>query len=132
MIDHMYLIDSWGIDVTAIETVRVDENYCKTLLTTTEPWLLSSLKRKFDTVQYMRDNDVYIGSAVSITPKSSPAYAAKANNVKRILKSPGAGEEVAVIWDVFGTYDVVAEEPRQKRQRSAARTLLQMSRAGKA
>lgn len=88
---------------------------------------MSALKRKFDTVQYMRDNDVYIGSVVKITPKSSPAYAAKANNVKRILKSPSAGEEVAAVWDAFGTHDA-DDEPKQKKHRSAAKTLLQMSR----
>jgi hypothetical protein len=134
VIDHSYLIDSWGIDVTSIETVRIDENYCKTLLTTTEPWALSALRRKFDTVQYMRDTDVYIGSSVTITPKSSPAYAAKANNIKRILKSPGEDEEVAALWDAFGTYDLVpsAFGTKQPKQRTAARTLLQMSRAGKA
>ena len=131
MIDHEYLTDSWGIDVTSIETVRIDESYCKTLLTTTEPWALSSLRRKFDTVQYMRDTDVYIGSSVTITPKSSPAYAAKANNIKRIIESPGEDEEVAALWDAFGTYDgwVSTLESRPKQ---AAKTLLQMSRAGKA
>ena len=122
MIDHKYLIDSWGIDITSIETVRIDENYCKTLLTTTEPWALSSLRRKFDTVQYMRDTDVYIGSSVTITPKSSPAYAAKANNIKRILKSPGEDEEVAALWDAFGTYDDI-ELTFDSR---AAKTLLRM------
>lgn len=137
MIDHSYLIDSWGIDITSIETVRIDENYCKTLLTTTEPWTLSALRRKFDTVQYMRDTDVYIGSSVTITPKSSPAYAAKANNIKRILKSPGEDEEVAALWDAFGTYDDLAstfdgsKQPKPSSQ-AAARTLLRMSRAGKA
>ena len=111
--------------------MRVNKDYCKTLLTTTEPWLVSSLKRKFDTVQYMRDNDVYIGSVVTITPKSSPAYAAKANNIKRILNSPGDGEAIAAVWDAFGTHDVV-HEPTQKKQRAAergAKALLQMSRS---
>jgi hypothetical protein len=108
--------------------VRVDKDYCKTLLTTTEPWLVSSLKRKFDTVQYMRDNDLYIGSVVTIKPKSSPAYAAKANNIKRILDSPGAGEVIAAVWDAFGTHDVdFNHEPKQKKQRSAAKALLRMS-----
>ncbi len=124
MIDHEYLTDSWGIDVTSIETVRIDENYCKTLLTTTEPWALSSLRRKFDTVQYMRDTDVYIGSSVAITPKSSPAYAAKANNIKRILKSPGEDEEVAALWDAFGTYDEMVD--KQPLAKTAAKTLLRM------
>jgi adenosine/AMP kinase len=94
---------------------------------------VSSLKRKFDTVQYMRDNDVYIGSVVTITPKSSPAYAAKANNIKRILNSPGDGEAIAAVWDAFGTHDVDFDhEPKQKKQRAAergAKALLQMSRS---
>ena len=127
MIDHEYLTDSWGIDVTSIETVRIDENYCKTLLTTTEPWTLSVLRRKFDTVQYMRDTDVYIGSSVTITPKSSPAYAAKANNIKRIIKSPGEDEEVAALWDAFGTYDdIELTFDSGSRPTQAAKTLLRM------
>ena len=131
MIDHEYLTDSWGIDVTSIETVRIDESYCKTLLTTTEPWALSSLRRKFDTVQYMRDTDVYIGSSVTITPMSSPAYAAKANNIKRIIKSPGEDEEVAALWDAFGTYDDIASTFESRglslsRPKQAAKTLLRM------
>ena len=150
MFDHAYLIDSWGIDITSIETVRVDGNYCKALLTTTEPWTLSALRRKFDTVQYMRDTDVYIGSSVTITPKSSPAYAAKANNIKRIIESPGEDEEVAALWDAFGTYDGKAKRQRASAASAAsaatassaasaaksraAKTLLQMLRdaAGKA
>jgi hypothetical protein len=126
-IDHKHLIDAWDIDVTAIETVRSRTYSCTTLLTTAEPWTVSALKRKFDMVQYMRDTNVYIGSTVSITPKASPAFAAKANMVKRILKSPGEMEEVVSVWDAFGTM----EEPPTKRQRSgaaAAETLLQMSR----
>ena len=131
MFDHAYLIDSWGIDITSIETVRVDGNYCKALLTTTEPWTLSALRRKFDTVQYMRDTDVYIGSSVTITPKSSPAYAAKANNIKRIIESPGEDEEVAALWDAFGTYDGKAATKRQRASAASAATASSASSAAK-
>jgi hypothetical protein len=86
---------------------------------------------------------------VTITPKSSPAYAAKANNIKRIIESPGEDEEVAALWDAFGTYDGKAATKRQRASAAsaatassaasaaksrAAKTLLQMLRdaAGKA
>ena len=94
-IEHGYITDTLDIDVTAIETVC--EHYKGTsLLTTTDPWSLSALKRKLNTGYHT------LFGCVRVIPMSSAKYAARASKVKRILAGAvGDGERLLAKWDAF-------------------------------
>lgn len=110
--DADYIFESLDIDITAMETAPSDKK-CVTILTTTDPWCASTLRRKLNPTN--REYDDILGP-IHVVPKSSPKFAALASMVKGAVQN-GEG----VVWDCF------TPEKKQRMDTDAADALIEMA-----